>query len=128
MPKGKKGFQRGREKTGGKVKGCKHKINRDIVGLLDQLKCNPIEGLARIAIDPKIEIGIRMHAYARIAKYVHPELKSIELSGPGGAPIQYDASDDTKEFISRIAGIASRIGPKQADKEPACGASLPAVV
>lgn len=110
-------FQKGRKKTGGKVKGCKHKINRDIVALLDSLNCNPLEGLARIAIDEKVEIGVRVSAYRSIARYVHPELKSIELSGPGGAPIQHEHSDAAQELISRMGSISTTSNPGSSDSE-----------
>lgn len=100
-------FLKGRAKTGGKVKGCKHKINRDIVGLLDSLNCNPAEGLARMAIDENLDPAIRLHAYSRLMKHIHPELKSIELSGPGGAAIQHEHSNPAEELISRMDSIAS---------------------
>jgi hypothetical protein len=86
-------FVKGHKKFGGKSKGCKHKINRDIVGLLDSLGCNPIEGLARIASDDKIEAAIRVNAYGRIAKFVHPELKAVEHTGKDGEAIQFNFSD-----------------------------------
>ncbi len=110
-------FQKGRKKTGGKVKGCKHKINRDIVGLLDSLNCNPIEGLARIATDTKVEIGVRVAAFRSIARYVHPELKSIELSGPGGAPIQHEHSNAAEELISRMGSISATGSTQSSDSE-----------
>lgn len=100
-------FQKGRKKTGGARKGCKYKITRDIVALLDSLNCNPLEGLARIATNEKVDIAVRVHAYGKIARYVHPELKSIELSGPGGAPIQHEHSDAANELISRMDSMSS---------------------
>lgn len=114
MPQGVKGFQKGRKKTGGKTKGCKHRINRDITGLLDKLKCNPIEGLARIAIDDKVDVGVRAHAFARLAKFIHPELKSVEVSGPGGSPIKVYAGDSAKQRLNaRIARALERSGPQE---------------
>lgn len=107
-------FQKGRKKTGGKSKGCKHKINRDIVGLLDSLKCNPIEGLARIATNDKVDISVRVHAYGKLARYVHPELKSVEHTGPGGGAIQHELTDiSSGELLeSRIAQLRSRRSPE----------------
>jgi hypothetical protein len=104
-------FQKGRAKTGGKVKGSKHKITRDLVALLDELKCNPIEGMAKIATDEKIDIAIRLRAHAEVAKYVHPQLKAIELSGPGGGPIQHDVSAD-ELLRSELSRIAARSAAK----------------
>ena len=103
-------FQKGRSKTGGKVRGCKNKITRDLIALLDSMGCNPIEGMARIATDPKCDEALRLRANAEIAKYVHPQLKAIELSGPGGGPIQHEVSAD-EQLRGDLARIAARDDP-----------------
>ena len=37
-----------------------------------------------IAMNDKIETGLRLKAYAELAKYVHPQKKAMELSNPEG--------------------------------------------
>ena len=75
-------FQKGRAKTGGKKPGSPHtKITRDVIALLDELKCNPIEGLSRIALDEQVAIEVRAKCYSELAKYIHPQRKAVEHSG-----------------------------------------------
>jgi hypothetical protein len=74
-------FRKGREKTGGRKLNTGNKITSDLRALLDELGCNPIEGMGRIAVDQKIDIAIRLRAHAELAKYLHPQLKAIEHSG-----------------------------------------------
>jgi hypothetical protein len=118
MPPGVKGFQKGRQRTGGKSKGCKHKINRDIIGLLDQLNCNPIEGLAKIANDERVDPATRAAAFSRIARFVHPELKSIEVSGKGGGAIKHEYVGDPRQALrDRVAKFASRATLEPGDRQ-----------
>lgn len=105
-------FQKGRPKTGGKSRGCKNKITKDIIGLLDKLTCNPLEGLANIAADPKAKLETRAFCLAKIARYVHPELRSVEVSGPGGTPIQHEFASATELLNSRINSLAERAKPE----------------
>ncbi|SRR6266567_7412227 len=75
-------FQKGRPKTGGRKQGSPHtKITRDVIALLDELQCNPIEGLSRIALDEKVAIEVRAKCYSELAKYIHPQRKAVEHSG-----------------------------------------------
>jgi hypothetical protein len=102
-------FQKGHVKHGGKRKGSKHKITNDLRALLDEMGCNPIEGLARIAIDPKVKPELRAMCNAQIAKYIHPQLKAIEVSGKGGGPIKHEHNGDARQLLAdRIARISSR--------------------
>ena len=101
-------FQKGRAKTGGRVAGTKHKITRDVAGLLDKLNCNPLEGLATIANDPNVDTAIRARCHSELAKYIAPQLKAIELTGPAGGPIEVRDSSPGQLLRSRIAGIAER--------------------
>ena len=88
--------------------GSKHKITRDVAGLLNELGCNPIEGMAKLATDPKTSEPIRARMHAELAKYVHPQLRSVEHSGPDGGPIQVNYVSATEQLRSGIARLASR--------------------
>jgi hypothetical protein len=112
MPKGVKGFQKGRAKTGGKSLGCKHKITRDVAGLLDELGCNPIEGMARIALDPKASEPIKARMLAELAKYTVPQLRSVEVTGRDGNAIEVSYVSVTEQLRSGIARLASRKPPE----------------
>lgn len=52
---------------------------------------------AAIARDAKVNaIKIANNEWSRIAEYTEPKLKAMELTGPGGGPIQ---TDSVFEFI-----------------------------
>lgn len=116
-------FQKGRAKTGGKKSGTHNKITRDVVALLDSLGCNPLEGLARIATDEKVPIAIRARCHAEVAKYVHPQLKSVEVSGPAGGPISVDVSNPHERILSELARLETGSDPAPGSGEPESSAS-----
>jgi len=109
-------FQKGRAKTGGKKPFTKNKITRDVARLLDSLDCNPIEGMARIANDATVPVQIRAKMYAELSQYVSPKLRSVEHSGPGGGPIEVDATISPVELLER--GIARINERKRASGDP----------
>jgi hypothetical protein len=117
------------ERRGGRRKGSLNKINSEVAEQLASLGCNPIEGMARIAlgqvtcslcrgaksawhkdgkaVPPGTEgavegacahcfgtglepVGIDLAAkmYAELAQYVAPKRKAVEVSGPGGGPVE----------------------------------------
>jgi len=51
------------------------------VDLLESLACNPIEGMARMAMDEKHPPQLRGRMYAELAQYVYPKRKAIEHKG-----------------------------------------------
>jgi len=54
---------------------------------LDELGCDPIEGMARIALDESVDLQIRAAMYKELAQYVAPKRKALEHSGDGSAAI-----------------------------------------
>jgi len=47
---------------------------------LESLGCDPIEGLAKIAIDPETKLDLRVRCYAELAQYIYPKRKALDLS------------------------------------------------
>ena len=99
--------------------------------ILADLKCDPIAGLAAIAME-KTDTGafvneapIRERAYAELAQYIHPKLRAIEHTGAGGGPMQLEVGyDDPKQALaSRIAQLTARADPAPGDREPNPSAS-----
>ena len=66
-----------------------NKCSREVKELLDSMGCNPIEGMARLAQDPKNTPDLRGRMFAELSKYVKPQLKSVEHSG-GATPIAHE--------------------------------------
>ncbi len=68
----------------GRKKGTPNKLSATVRERLEELGCDPIEGMAQIAMDKSNTPELRHKAYADIAQYAYPKLKAIEHSGPGG--------------------------------------------
>lgn len=75
-------------KTGGRVAGTPNRKTRDIADLLESLDCDPIRGMARIAMNKKTRPELRGRMFAELAQYVYPKRKAIEHTGATDAPIQ----------------------------------------
>ena len=50
---------------------------------LAALGCDPIEGMAKIAMDPSTDVPLRVQILKELAQYVAPKRKAIEMSGTG---------------------------------------------
>lgn len=75
-------FAKGRNKTGGRKPGSINKITSDIAFALGKLGCDPIVGMAKIAMDKKNDVTVRLRAYAEVAQYQYPKRRSVEIT-PG---------------------------------------------
>jgi hypothetical protein len=68
-------------------KGVPNRRTKEAVELLDSLGCDPLEGMARIALDENHPIELRARMFAELAPYVRPKLSaqkvdaSVEHSG-----------------------------------------------
>ncbi len=70
----------GLPKTGGRKKGTPNKATRTIAEKLEALGCDPIEGMARIAMDEKNSPETRGRYYSELAQYLYPKRKSVDVS------------------------------------------------
>jgi len=52
---------------------------------LDQLGCDPIEGMAKIALDPKAPIELRARMFSDLAQYVAPKRRAVEHAATEGS-------------------------------------------
>lgn len=68
-------------KTGGRRKGTPNRVSQDIRDKLASLGCDPIEGMARIAMDADNPVQLRGKMFAELAQYVIPKRKAIEVTG-----------------------------------------------
>ena len=67
-------------KTGGRSKGTPNKRTQDVIEKLESLDCDPIEGMARIALQAEKDGDKNLAAtmYKELAPYVAPKRKAIE--------------------------------------------------
>ncbi len=79
----------------GRPKGTPNRKTREVQDILAKLKCDPIAGMAKIALNPKHSPELRGKMHAELAKYVYPQRKAVEHSGDlqhsgeGGGPIRF---------------------------------------
>jgi hypothetical protein len=58
-------------------------LPRDVVDRLSALRCNPIAGMARIAMNEKNPVELRAGMFAELAQYA-PKRKALGHSGDAG--------------------------------------------
>ena len=74
----------------GRPKGSKNKSRQAVIDKLEELDCDPLAGMAKIA---KLAMGsadyqLAGNMYKELAQYQAPKLKAIEHSGNQDAPVQ----------------------------------------
>ena len=70
------------KKTGGRTKGTKNKRTQEVIDILNELDCNPIEGLvniAKIAME-KQDYALAGNMYKELSQYLFPKRKAVEVS------------------------------------------------
>lgn len=77
-------------KTGGRVAGTPNKRTLDIQQRLEELGCDPIKGMATIAMNEDNPPELRGRMYSELAQYVAPKRKpATELDGANRAIMAY---------------------------------------
>jgi hypothetical protein len=83
-------------KTGGRTRGTPNRRTQDIQSLLTSMGCDPIEGMARIAMDLQHPVEVRARMYVELAQYVAPKRRAVQM----------DVGDTNRVFFN--IGIPSR--------------------
>jgi hypothetical protein len=68
------------ERRGGRQRGTPNRNTQAVSEKLDALGCDPIAGMAEIAMDPSNSPELRARMFAELAPYVFPKRKAIEHS------------------------------------------------
>ena len=84
---------RGR-KTGGRRAGTPNRATLDVRERLAALGCDPVEGMARIAMDPANPPELRGRMFAELAGYIASKPRAVEHGGAGGAAIVLHVTRD----------------------------------
>jgi hypothetical protein len=80
-------------KTGGRAAGTPNRQTREVNDILESLGCNPIEGMARIAMDRKHSPQLRGRMFAELAQYIYPRRKALELAGSQSLELQLSIAE-----------------------------------
>ena len=67
------------KKTGGRQAGTPNKRTTELSERLEALGCDPIEGMAQIAMDQANPPELRGRMYAELAGYLFPKRKATEI-------------------------------------------------
>ncbi len=73
-----------RRKAGGRVKGTPNKATQDVQARLKKLGCDPIEGMAILAMDQSNSPELRGRMFSELAQYVAPKRKAVEIAADAG--------------------------------------------
>ncbi len=76
------------ERRGGRAKGTPNRATKDILERMEALGCDPLEIMARIAIDINEDINLRFNAAKELAQYIAPKRRSVEMSDGEGGPVK----------------------------------------
>ena len=63
----------------GRPAGKANKRSQEIQDRLEKLGCDPIEGMAVIAMDPNTDDSLKMQCYKELAQYIAPKRKAIDM-------------------------------------------------
>jgi hypothetical protein len=82
-----RGAQAG-ERRGSRTKGIPNKRTIAVTEKLEALDRDPIEGMARVAMDESQPIRLRAQMYKELAQYVAPKRKAVEVTGEDGGSVK----------------------------------------
>ena len=68
------------ERRGGRAKGTPNRQTQLVRDRLAELKCDPVQGLVKIATDPSNTPELRAKVYADLLAFSAPKPKAIELT------------------------------------------------
>jgi hypothetical protein len=83
-----------RRKTGGRIKGTPNKRTLEISELLESLDCEPVEGMARIAMDTRNPVELRGRMFSELAQYVFPKRRATEIKTDTGPRVTFNISNE----------------------------------
>ena len=110
-------FQKGvpRPPGSGRKKGS-FNLAGTVRAKLEEMQCDPIAGLISLAENKRHTAELRGHCYAKLCKFVYPELRAIEHSGMI-ASVNLDVTSPRELLAARIAGIADRSTTSGGDRK-----------
>ena len=95
-------------RIGGRQKGTPNKATADVQARLEALGCDPIEGMARLAMDQDNPPELRGRMFAELAGYIAPKRKAVEFEAAPGTMTQFviygePEAIDTETWATRHA-------------------------
>src|SRR5262245_25049478 len=106
-------------KTGGRVKGTPNKRTQDLTERLAELGCDPVEGMARLAMDPNSSPDLKGRMYAELAQYVYPKRRAVEQTviDPKDEMTEEEILTKIHEILSENPSYRALIEPEIIDEK-----------
>ena len=76
---GKAGRPLGYPKTGGRAKGTPNRATQEISDRLAAMGCDPLIGLAEIALSKKTPLELKVRCFTELAQYIYPKRKPVDI-------------------------------------------------
>ena len=99
------------QKTGGRKKGTPNKLSIGVAEKLEALGCDPIEGMAKIAMNTRNPAELRARMYRELAQYVAPKRKAIEF--------KLSEQQGLQRMIEQLQRGRDRVANRPKDKDDA---------
>ena len=108
-----RGAQAG-ERRGSRNKGIPNKRTMAVTEKLEALDRDPIEGMARMALDESQPIRLRAPMYKELAQYVAPKRKAVEVTGEDGGSVKTEMT--VRAWLDSVNG--KTLGPPNEREKP----------
>jgi hypothetical protein len=105
------------QKTGGRTAGTPNRRTADVVGRLESLGCDPLEGLATIAADPNTDTALRARVLADLLPYLYPKRKALELTGADGGAVEVDLAEVRERLARKLTSLITNEKPEDIESE-----------
>ncbi|MFN0314049.1 MAG: hypothetical protein ACKVQA_03295 [Burkholderiales bacterium] len=100
-------------KTGGRRVGALNKRTLEITERLAALDCDPLAGMAKIAMDPESPPELRGRMYAELAQYVYPKRRAIDPRDTGNVvAISINFGKPERTIVQERIGTESEFAPR----------------
>mgnify|MGYP001451885499 CR=1 FL=1 len=76
-------------KTGGRSIGTPNKRTAEVAEKLAALGCDPIMGMAQLALDVTVTPELRGRLLAELAGYLHPKRRAVEVKNDEGPKVTF---------------------------------------
>jgi hypothetical protein len=77
-------------KTGGRIAGTPNKKTEELAQRLAAIGCDPVEGMAIIAMDEANPPELRGRMYAELAQYLYPKRRATEIRTDDGPRVTFE--------------------------------------
>jgi len=90
-------------KTGGRSRGVPNRRTQEAAQILDELGCNPVRGMAEIAMSESHPVELRARMFMELAHYMYPKRRAIDYHHVDDPPEA--ATEPGKKLIELIEKI-----------------------